>query len=107
MADKMDIRLDSTSPVRQVQWNKKDKQGNINPFAYNISKSPKEEYKVPNFKSRSTIGENDDVISKVTKPRSVISNIPGQNMKTNKLLEKEQHITGSYLNAKALEVIVY
>ena len=104
MAEKMDIRLDSSSPVRQVNFNqKKSNKISANPFAYEPSKN--DEYEIPNFKPRSMIGESEDAISRITKPKSVITQVPNKN-KNEKLLNKEKKKIGSYLNAQNLEVIL-
>ena len=107
MAEKMNIRLDSTSPVRQVPWNpgsNRDK-GNINPFAYEpVQAKAYNEYEVPNFKPRSMVDGNDDAITGVTKPKSVVTAITSQGRGNNKLLGKDKGCQGSYLNAQVLEV---
>jgi hypothetical protein len=98
IADKMNIRLESTSPVREVPAHQK--KDNINPFAYNARNNIANEYEVPNFKPRSMIDGNEDAISKESKPKSVITTIN----KPSKLLAKETNNSGSYLNSDALKV---
>ena len=107
MAEKMNIRFDSTSPVRQVRANKpKSNKDNVNPFAYNAqNQKKKDEYEMPNFKPRSVIDGNGDKISSVTKPKSVATAIT--NHKPNpQLLNKNRACKGTYLNAENLEVRV-
>lgn len=104
MADKMNIRLDSTSPVRQKPAGQV--KTNLNPFEYKPEKQfPPNNYEAPSFKPRSMIGQNEDTISKVSKPKSVITTVPN-NSKNQQLLAKEQNCKGSYLNAQVLKVSI-
>lgn len=96
MADKLNIRLDSTSPVRQKPQDK----ANLNPFAYIPAQ---EDEHVPNFKPRSIIHSTGGM-SEFPKAESVISKVTAP-VKESKLLKKFQGISGSYLNAEALKEI--
>lgn len=98
MAERMNIRLDSTSPVRQVKCDRDGAGGN--PFVY----EREGEYEVPCFKPRSVIDGNEDVMTRVSKPKSVVTAITTQGRDRKKLLEKDKECQGSYLNAKVLEV---
>jgi hypothetical protein len=101
IADKMNIRLESTSPVRAAPAHQQ--KGVMNPFAYDAKSNIANEYEVPNFKPRSMIGQNEDAISKNSKTKSVITAVGTKNPK---LLTKEKNNSGSYLNSEALKVSI-
>lgn len=96
----MNIRLDSTSPVRQIQWD--DVRPKINkPEIKNFDYQEWTKADQANFKPRSVMNESQSGITKISGSKSIISSVPQQN---NKLLKKEVANNGSYLNAESLEV---
>lgn len=109
LANKMNIRLDSTSPVRNVPVNQQQCKG-YNPFAYEAQINYNEVQEAPTFKPRSVINDNKELVSNVGAPKSVVttaSNKVGQNRgrQNNGLLDKNQQCKGSYLNAESLKKI--
>ena len=103
LAKKMDIRLDSTSPVREVQYDKEAKC--LNPFVYKPEVNNTQEDHLPSFKPRSVINSNSDAISSISKPKSQITVNNTSNQSKVKLLNKNICNKGSYLNAESLAYI--
>ena len=89
----MKIRLDSTSPVREVKW--EDVRPKLNkPEIKNFDYQESNKNEKANFKPRSVINES---LSGITK-------ISSASQQSNNLLKKDVTNKGSYLNAESLQV---
>ncbi|CAI2382571.1 unnamed protein product [Moneuplotes crassus] len=102
MADKMNIRLDSTSPVRSVPVASQHHQNPANPFSY--APEPYQPTEIPSFKPRSVLPSTTG-ISQVTDPKSAITALPSKGAGKPLLGAAPQAKIGSYLNAHNLAAI--